>query len=204
MARTVLDWIGRSMRMLGVLQAGKVPSGQRAKDALDAANGLILGLPEIGLAPNLKEVIASGSYAAGEDERVVDPTGGPLTVTLPATINDCGQTRTPHNGARVVVAGKTPVTHIYLSNSGWHQVSGLELTDPAPLGDELYTAICAVLAVHLAPEWDVEPNETTVALAQSGLMSLAAQFWRAEAVTGPPEYVLMSDKGYGYDSGEGW
>ena len=35
--------------------------------------------------------------------------------------------------------------------------------------------LCAVLAVHLAPEYDVEPNETTVALAQAGLMEPVGQ-----------------------------
>ena len=36
---TVLDWAGRSLRMLGVLAAGQVPSGQMAADALEAAIG---------------------------------------------------------------------------------------------------------------------------------------------------------------------
>lgn len=192
---TVLDWIGRSMRMLGVLAAGQVPSGQKAADALEAANGLILGLPQIGYAPSLKEVIITADYAAGEDERVVN-VGGHV-VTPPCTIDDCGETRTPRNGARVVtVTNGAAITHIYLSNSGWQKVSGLALTDPAPLGPELYTGLCAVLAVHLGPEFDQEPSAAVVALAQAGLVSMAAQFWRDVAVTGPDEFSHMSDMGF--------
>lgn len=201
---TVLDWIARSMRMLGVLTAGRVPDGKMAADALEAANGLILALPEVGNAPTLKEVIVSGDYEAGENERIVNTTGADITVTLPETIKDCGRERTPVNGARVVIAGDAPITFIYLSNSGWHKVSGLTLNDAAPLGGELYTGLCAVLAVHLAPEYDVEPSATIVSLAQAGLLNLATQFWTEEDVTGPAEYVLMSDKGYGWDSGAGW
>lgn len=192
---TVLDWVGRSLRMLGVLAAGQVPSGQKAADALEAANGLILGLPQIGYAPSLREVIITADYTAGEDERVVN--GGGYVVTLPSTVDDCGDVRAPRNGARVVtVAAGAAVTSIYLSNSGWHQVSGLALTDPAPLGPELYTGLCAVLAVHLGPEFDQEPSPAVVSLAQAGLVSMAAQFWREVAVTGPEEFSRMSDMGF--------
>lgn len=197
MTKTVLDWVSRSMRMLGVIAAGQVPTGQRGQDALEVANGLILSLPEIGMAPTLREVIISADYTAGEDERIVNISGADLTISLPETIDDCGTLRTPRNGARVVVTGDTAITFIYLANSGWHQVSGLELTDPAPLGPELYTGLCAVLAVHLGPEYDQEPSASVVALAQAGLIAISTQFWRSVEVSAPSEFLVMSDSGYG-------
>ena len=200
---TVLDWIGRSLRMLGVLPAGRVPSGQMAADALSVANGLIMGLPEIGMAPTLTEVVITADYTAGEDERVVNISGLDLTITLPETLTTNGQTRTPRNGARVVVTGNSAITFIYLANSGWHQVSGLDLNSTAPLGPELYTGLCAVLAVHLGPEFDQEPSASVIALAQAGLVSIATQFWRSVEVSASPEFLISSDSGYG-DHGGGY
>lgn len=194
---TVLDWISRSMRMLGVLAAGQVPDGQRGQDALEVANGLLLSLPEIGMAPTLTEVVITSDYTAGEDERIVNISGEDLTINLPETIDDCGEVRTPRNGARVVVAGDTAITFVYLANSGWQQVSGLALTDPAPLGPELYTGLCAILAVHLSPEYDQEPSASVVALAQAGLTGISTQFWRSVDVGASPEFLIMSDAGYG-------
>lgn len=192
---TVLNWISRSLRMLGALATGEVAAGQEAKDALEAANGLILGLPEIGLAPTLTEVIITADYTAGEDERVVNDGGH--TVTLPTTIDDCGEARSPRNGARVVVvAAGAATTSICLSNSGWETVSGLTLTDPAPLGPELYTGLCALLAVHLAPEYGVEPSAVVTSFAQGSRTQIADQFAREVEVCGPDEFAVMSDTGH--------
>lgn len=195
---TVLNWISRSLRMLGAIGTGEIAAGQEAKDALEAVNGLILGLPEIGLAPTLTEVIISADYTAGEDERIVN--NGGYAVTLPTTIDDCGETRSPLNGARVVVvAAGVATTSIYLSNSGWETVSGLKLTDTAPLGPEVYTGLCGLLAVHLAPEYGVEPNATVVGFATGGRTQIADQFQREVEVTGPDEFSRMSDMGIGGD-----
>lgn len=196
MTKTVLDWISRSLRMLGVLRRGQVPSGTLAADALEAANGLILSLRQVGAAGNLKEVIVTANYTAGENERIVNNLGDDLIVTLPETITDCGEVRVPRNGSRVVIAGNEPVTFIYVASIGWQKVSGLELSDPAPLGPELYTGLCAVLAVHLGPDHDQEPSETVVALAQAGLVSIGAQFWREVSVPAGDEYVIGPDMGY--------
>jgi hypothetical protein len=197
---TVNDWINRALRLAGALGGGIVATGQEAADGLEAANGLILGLPEIGAAAPLREVIITADYTAGEDERVVN--SGGYVVTLPDTIQEGGATRTPRNGARVVVVtGDAAVTHLYLVNSGWHQVSGLAITDPAPLGPEFYTGLCAILAVHLAPEYDQTPSETVVALATAGRLAIASQFWKAVEVSAAPEFYVMSDMGFPGDPG---
>lgn len=189
------------MRMIGALGAGVTPDGQEADDALEAANGLILGLPSVGSALDLREVIISGPYTAGEDERIVNPSD--FAVTLPATLQDGGGVRTPRNGARVVDVRSTgAVTSIYLSSSGWERVSGLGLKDTAPLGPEHYTGLCALLAVHLAPDHDQTPNDTVVALATAGQLAIAAQFWRDVPVGAPLEYVARSEMGLPGDSAD--
>lgn len=182
--------------MVGVLRAGQVPTGQTGADALEAANGLIMGLREVGQARDLREVIASANYTANEDELIVK-TDEDVTVTLPRFITECGADRLPRNGARVVIAGEQPVTWIYLKKVGWQKVSGLALTDPAPLGEEHFTGLSALLAVHLAPDFDQTPSETTVALAQDGRLALAAAFWREVDVPAAPEFTVMSDMGHG-------
>jgi hypothetical protein len=129
-------------------------------------------------------LITSATYEAHEGERVVCDTTV-TTVTLPTSITtewfgnsgyiggstDYGWSnsqvvvypRTPRDNAIIQIAAQddpaNSETHIYdAPRAEWVEITTLGLSDNAPLSDRYAEALKALLAIKLAPHYNIEPN----------------------------------------------
>jgi hypothetical protein len=184
---TVLDIIKRALRQLKVLPAGQDPTGNEAADALVALQGLYDHLTATDTFGPLTNVLTSGVYVAGENERVT----GASSVTLPTTIVDAttGETRSPKDRAVVVVAGATPVTHLYDADlASWVSIRALTLTSEAPLSSRYSEGLAAMLALFVADEYAAQPSQITADAARRGKRAMT----RKDAFEAPPvAYALL-------------
>lgn len=178
---TVRDTIKRAMRQLQVLAAGREPKASESADALTALQGLYNHLASTEAFGPLTNVLTSGSYVAGENERIT----GATSVTLPDTITDActGLERSPKDRAVVVVTGETPATHLYDADlAAWIDISALDLNADTPLGSRWAEGIAAQLAVMMAGEFGATPNAMTIDAARRGKRAMS----RKDPFTAPP------------------
>lgn len=173
--------IKRALRMLGQLNSGREPPANEAADCLEALKGLYKHLVATGTFGRLHDVLASASLTAGENQRIVNTSGGAITITLPTQVYDCDTfdarggcgpwdygfinqvvtgMRPPRDHSVVVEAGTVPITNIYDADlAAWVVIDNLALTDEAPFTQKLETGMAALLAVHIAPEYgDAAPS----------------------------------------------
>lgn len=186
----------RSLRMLGELASGREPAANEAADGLQALQGLYKHLVATGALGRLRDVLTAANYTAGENERVINTSGGAITITLPTTVNDynsygapgAGTTydygfvglpsgvRAPRDRAVVVKAGATPTTWIYDADlASWVDVDGLALTSEAPFTQKLETGMAALLAAHIAGEYRDTGLPQSVAIGAAQCMTALTQ-----------------------------
>jgi hypothetical protein len=164
---TVRDTIKRALRQIGVLSAGRDPKASESADALASLQGLYDHLAATETFGPLIDILTSGVYEAGENERVT----GATSVTLPDTVTDActGLERSPKDRSVVVVAGETPATHLYDADlAAWVDISALTLAASTPLGSRWAEGIAAQLALMVAGEFGATPNAMTIDTARRG------------------------------------
>lgn len=157
---TILDTGKTAMRRLGVLARGRDPKGSESADFLAAFQGMLDHMAATEAFGPLTNVLTSGAYEAGENERVT----GAISVTLPATVTDTctGEERSPKDRSIVIVAG-TPETHIYDADlASWVSIRSLVLTDTTPLSSRYAEGLACMLAVQIAPEFSDNPPSPLV------------------------------------------
>lgn len=200
--------IKRSLRMLGELNSGRDPPANEAAEALEALQGLYKHLVASGTLGGLRDVLASGNITAGENQRIINTSGGVIVITLPTTVTDydtygsagsavydygfCGQgngTRAVRDRSVVVEASATPVTYIYDADlASWVSIDALTLTSIAPFTQKLETGMAALLAAHIISEYKDGPLPSTVAMGAAQCMSALTQRRDSPATVSQAEY----------------
>lgn len=183
--------IKRALRMLGELPSGREPPANEAAEAMEALQGLYRHLVSIGTLGRLRDVLISANYTAHENERVINTSGGAITITLPTTIDDrndygsgtaapydygfvgCGNgVRAPRDRSVVIKAGPTPSVWLYDADlATWVEIDGLVLTDEAPFSQKLETGLAALLANHIVAEYRDTPAPANVLVGSAQCMS---------------------------------
>lgn len=199
--------IKRSLRMLGELNSGREPPANEAADALEALQGLYKHLVACGTLGALRDVLTATNYTAKENERVINASGGAITITLPMTVQDCDTfgvagasydygfcgsangVRPPRDRSVVVKAGATPTTWIYDADlAAWVDIDGLTLTSVAPFTQKLETGMAALLAAHIVAEYRDSSMPPTVAVGAAQCMATLTQRRDSAATVTSAEY----------------
>ncbi len=202
--------IKRSLRLLGELNSGREPPANEAADGLEALKALYKHLVATGTLGRLRDVLASASLTAGENQRIVNTSGSPITITLPTQVQDCDTfnprgvcgpwdygfvnqavtgMRPPRDRSVVVEAGAIPITYIYDADlASWVQIDNLVLTDEAPFTQKLATGMAALLAVHIAPEYGDNPPSPIVLTGANACMAALSSRADSPADVSASEY----------------
>lgn len=171
---TIIEVITRSLRMLGVIGAGnRAPSADQSADGVLALQSMYQQLIAQEVFGPLTRVLVTENYEAGENE-LVAADGVTVTITCPVTVEDAktGETRAPKDTAVISVAGDPRQSFIYDAYFGeWVEVEQLTKTSDAPLADRFN--ITAMLAVHWAPEFGIDPHPSILAAAEMARHALA-------------------------------
>ncbi|KQS01501.1 hypothetical protein ASG11_17765 [Sphingomonas sp. Leaf357] len=158
-----LDLISRALRRIGVLAAGTAPSDIEANDALDVLSAIYLRLITEGVFGTLRDVVPTGDYTAGENERVIRSNGMVGVISLPDTINDCGRDRAPLDGSLVIISDSyTDETEAWLYDGAvksWVLLTELTLTDTAPMSNRDPLGLVCTLATELADEYGQQASD---------------------------------------------
>lgn len=199
--------IKRALRMLGELRSGREPPANEAADALQSLQGLYKHLVATGTLGALRDVLVSANCTAGENQRIVNTSGSPITITLPTTVQDHSNyasdtciwdygfigatdgTRPPRDRAVVVEAGTSPKTYLYDADlAAWVLIDSLTLTSVAPFTQKLETGMAALLALHMAPEYGDAPPSPLVISGAGQCMSALTQRRDSQLTTTSSEY----------------
>jgi hypothetical protein len=164
----------RAIRMTRALPMGDTPEAEQMDAALEDAQSFYLYFP----IRTLKPVLVDANYTAKENERVVNTSGSPITVTLPETITEDGSERAVQNGALVEVAGTSTERYIYASElAAWKELTGLTLTSEQPFGPTHDGDVAAMIAARIAgPVFQRSAPDDVMALANAGRTAILAAF----------------------------
>jgi hypothetical protein len=197
---TLLDFANRAYRVLGVLGAGQVASGNKGEDALQQFQDLVNDMPGLRKGAWTGVIIDSDSaYTAEDGERIHCGAYNP-TITLPTTyVDEAGITQPQRDMSRVqIIGGDQEGLWLYsASTGGWAQVDALALADDSPFGPEDDGGMVALLAVALAPEFGEQATLSSVVIERAGrqLRSFRARFRRETSVGVDLAFVSLSDIG---------
>jgi hypothetical protein len=197
---TCLSTIKRSLRMLGVLAAGREPTANDAATAQEVLTGLYVELITNGSLGQLNPVLVRGNYTARENDRIVNDGTAAVAITLPATITPVStgpdtwctpavdETRPPKDRAVVVIAGNPTAAYLYEANVGaWVYVNVLAQTDQAPLSVNMPEGLAARLAISLAAEFGADVPKPVALAASAWMSSLTGRYGEPREAT-PAEY----------------
>lgn len=179
---TCNEVIDFALRKLHALPAGRFSNAVQANNALIALKSIYEERVAQGLFGRLTtRNIADDTYTAKEGDRVHYTGAGSLTLTLPDLVanEECGddEERLPRDLAVVVETGADPKTWIYDADIGdWTALHSLTLSSQAPLSRRLMNGLAAMLAVRIAPEWDIQPAPQVVMEAVGAMNTLALRW----------------------------
>lgn len=186
--RTILT---RAMRMTRARPVGDDPDGAEMTAALEEAQSMFLVFP----IRRLTSVLVEANYTAKENERVLNTSGGAITVTLPETITTDGSERAAQNGAMVEVSGTTVERYIYIAELGaWKDLTGLTLDSENPFGPTHDGDVAAMIAARIAgPVFQTEAPQDVLALANAGRTNIRNAFWQKYTPTFDRALLRMED-----------
>jgi hypothetical protein len=186
--RTILT---RAMRMTRARPVGDDPDGAEMTAALEEAQSMFLVFP----IRRLTSVLVEANYTAKENERVLNTSGGAITVTLPETITTDGSERAVQNGAMVEVSGTTVERYIYIAELGaWKDLTGLTLDSENPFGPTHDGDVAAMIAARIAgPVFQTEAPQDVLALANAGRTNIRNAFWQKYTPTFDRALLRMED-----------
>lgn len=153
---TCREIITSALRKIGGVSEGQpAPVPYDAQVALETLQGWYIGAVNQGVFGRLNDVLVEDDYEVEEFDRVTVTSGAPLTITFPATVDDCGTERSPVDLCPVVVANNDTTTgtqsYLYDANvSAWVALDDLGLDDEAPLSNRGSEGLACLLAVALA------------------------------------------------------
>lgn len=186
--RTILT---RAMRMTRARPVGDDPDATEMTAALEEAQSMFLVFP----IRRLTSVLVEANYTAKENERVLNTSGGAITVTLPETITTDGSERAVYNGAIVEVSGTTVERYIYIAELGaWKDLTGLTLDSENPFGPTHDGDVAAMIAARIAgPVFQTEAPQDVLALANAGRTNIRNAFWQKYTPTFDRALLRMED-----------
>lgn len=144
---TCRDIVTRALQQAGIVPLGRDPAAKEADAAMLALQGIYDGWFAGGMFGTLKDVDASGAYAANPKERVT----GAATVTKPTQIED-GTSETgyrPPYELSAIVDVTNGANWLWLDGA-WVNCTGLTLDDEAPLSSRDREGLSAFLAIYLS------------------------------------------------------
>lgn len=186
--RTILT---RAMRMTRARPVGDDPDGAEMTAALEEAQSMFLVFP----IRRLTSVLVEANYTAKENERVLNTSGGAVTVSLPETITTDGSERAVYNGAIVEVSGTTVERYIYIAELGaWKDLTGLTLDSENPFGPTHDGDVAAMIAARIAgPVFQTETPQDVLALANAARTNIRNAFWQKYTPTFDRALLRMED-----------
>jgi hypothetical protein len=99
------------------------------------------------------DVYATEAYTAQENERII---ADGVTITIPDTIVENGQTRTPKDLTAVIVITDTTQKNYVFSLGRWQVCDSLTLDSTAPLANRDEAGLSALLAMQYAEMFGAE------------------------------------------------
>lgn len=172
---TCRDIVTRAMRFLGQLAAGENPSDSEADDGMVYLQSAYDRWVSSSMFGRLTDTYVTASRTAKEHENIYAAAG--VTITLPATINDCGVARQPRDLACVAVYSTDTTTRTVsiFDQYQWVQINGLGISDTAPLSGRDAVGLAAYVATEMADEYGADLKPATVKLAAHFRAMLSAK-----------------------------
>lgn len=163
----------RALHMTGVVDREDDPTARELEDGMTVLQSLYAGWIAGGMFGRLEDVYKSGDYDALEGERVsVDD----ATITIPATIDDDGETRAPRELTAVAVITSTgEVLYLFVAGQ-WRRLDTLAETDEAPLSNRGANGLAACVAVAYAEEFGAPLGPGTYAQCRNFKTALSFKF----------------------------
>ena len=205
----VRNIVNRALRKIGILGAGREARPNDAEDVSEALKGLYRAWIDSGAFGRLSDVVPTGDYTAGENQRIFRNSEATVTISLPQLVPAYanplpynrerdyytnyegvdGTNRPPRDGAPIVIVNAFDGQTLHYLYDGtireWQEVSLLTLDSPAPrsVGDPEGLAAC--LAVEVADMFGRTLEPTTMRQVQRYEMSITSSFSRPrEAAAG--------------------
>lgn len=140
---TCRDIVTSAYRMAGVIGLASEPNAEELAFGLSALQSIF---DRVADGRDYMPVLTSGTYEAGENERI----RGASAVTLPTTITDDGAERAPKDLAFVQYdLGAGYVTYA-CDRGAWVRLDALAYGDPAPFASRNRDGLSALLALELS------------------------------------------------------
>jgi len=143
---TVRDIVTQALQDTGVVGIGRTPRASEAQYGLEKLQSFYDELFSNGQFSALADVYATADYTAQENERIIADNA---TITIPDTITDGSETRTPNDLSVVVVITDTAQQNYVFSNGAWEGCHALTLDSPAPLSSRSRDGLAATLATRM-------------------------------------------------------
>lgn len=179
---TVQEIIDRALRMIRAKPAGRALLAAERDDGLVAYNAMLLGLfgHQVGgpVRPaTLRDGVAEdgGVYAPQAMRTPASPVNGARFAVTGACTVTASTGSTIEGAASVAATG--PRSWFYRADTGnWVREAAQALTDQCLFPDDFHDGVAAMLALHVADEYDAQPSDTTVGHARQTARRLRASF----------------------------
>ena len=140
--REIVTLALRQARIVGI---GRTPRASEASEGLTALQSLYDSMFADGPLGPFTDVYATETYTAQENERII---ADGVTITIPDTIIENGETRTPKDLTAVIVITDTTQKNYVFSLGRWQVCDALTLDSTAPLANRDVTGLAALLALQ--------------------------------------------------------
>lgn len=156
---TCRDIVTLALRQARIVGIGRTPRASEAAEGMEALQALYDSMFSDGPLGPFTDVYKTENYTANENERVIADN---ITVTIPDTFDDEGETRAPKDLSAIVVLTSTGANNYVFSLGEWQVCNNLALDDAAPLANRDKAGLAALLAVQFAEMFGATlPPETT-------------------------------------------
>jgi hypothetical protein len=145
---TCRDVITYALRMTKVIRSGGTPTSSEASDGMVALQSFYDQLVANGMFGRLEDVYLEEDDTALEGKRYFVPTGITLTAATSVFEAEDGATRQPRDLALYESLTQAGVRSVQLyDRTAWVEMTGLELSDDAPLASRGAFALAAAFAL---------------------------------------------------------
>lgn len=150
---TCRDIVTLALRQARIVGIGRTPRASEATEGLAALQSLYDSMFADGPLGPFTDVYATEAYTAQENERII---ADGVTITIPDTIVENGQTRTPKDLTAVIVITDTTQKNYVFSLGRWQVCDSLTLDSTAPLANRDEAGLAALLAMHYSEMFGAE------------------------------------------------
>ena len=184
---TCNDIVSLGLKQAAIIGVSDTPTADEASAGLDVLQSLYDSWFESGEFGNLEDIYSNANVTAEEQQRITAPSG--VTVTLPTTIQGGNGTRAPYLLSAVQTVINGVATNSIHEHSGWAALTGLSLSDTAPLAGFGKAGLAACHAVHWTGLFGGSVAPGTKLLADRFVSAFRAARNRAHYPSQPPAVV---------------